>query len=83
LESVLTNKLKEDIGIETNASLSDAGFFVDAVAPNDNFFITPSGIGFYFNSYELAPYAMGHTSIWLDFVSLKQMLNPDFLKKMQ
>lgn len=83
LESLLTNKLKEDIGIEADASLSDAGFFIDSVAPNDNFFITPSGIGFYYNSYELAPYAMGHTTIWLDFATLKQLLNPDFLNKMQ
>jgi hypothetical protein len=83
LEAVLTDKLKEDIGIEADERLSDAGFFVDSVAPNDNFFITPSGIGFYYNSYELAPYAMGHTTIWLDFVSLKHMLDPDFLKKIQ
>lgn len=83
LEGELTRKLKEDIGIDVDERLTDAGFFVDAVAPNDNFFITPSGIGFHYNSYELAPYAMGHTTIWLDFVSLKQMLDPDFIKIIQ
>ncbi|MBE0647733.1 MAG: DUF3298 domain-containing protein [Bacteroidales bacterium] len=74
LTVLLTRKLKVMTGINQNEKLTDNGFFVDDVAPNNNFYITASGIGFVYNHYEIAPYVNGPTDILIPFVDVKQIL---------
>ncbi|NQV02423.1 MAG: DUF3298 and DUF4163 domain-containing protein [Bacteroidia bacterium] len=74
LTTLLTKKLKEMTELQASEKLSDNGFFVDDVIPNSNFFITASGIGFFYNHYEIAPYANGPTDILLPFNELKEIL---------
>lgn len=74
LTLLLTRKLKEIAGIKQNEKLSENGFFVDDVVPNDNFYITTCGVGFVYNHYEIAPYVNGPTDILLPFEELKMIL---------
>lgn len=64
---ILTRSLYTDREIPHDISLKEAGYFVDSILPNDNFFVNADGIGFTYNTYEIAPYASGQTTILLKF----------------
>ena len=82
LTSLLTSKLKLMAKTGPEEKLSDHGFFVDDISPNSNFYITASGIGFFYNHYEIAPYASGQTDILLTFHDLLPILrNPGPVSK--
>lgn len=74
LTGILTRKLRKDYGIPDDVPLKKAGFFVEAVEPNHNIYINGNGIGFLYNSYEIAPYANGQTNIFLEFNKIKGLL---------
>lgn len=76
LTAIITRQLRNDYKIPDDVPLKKAGFFVDDVAPNHNIFINGNGIGFLYNSYEIAPYSNGQTNIFLEFNEIK-----GFLKK--
>jgi hypothetical protein len=77
LSRLLTDKLLSQYQTKGSSRLSEVGFFVDRVEPNNNFFITGNGIGFQYASYEIAPYAMGLPSVFLDFNEIKNLLRKD------
>lgn len=77
ISDLLTNKLKEDIDIQQDASLKKAGYFVDTIQPNYNIYLNSTGIGFVYNSYEIAPYAKGQTKIHLTYNELLSTIKPD------
>ena len=60
--------------LPTSQSLKDAGFFTDPVKPTDNFYITGEGIGFFYNQYDIAPYASGSIDVFIPFRELKDVL---------
>jgi hypothetical protein len=60
--------------LPTSQSLADAGFFSDTIKPADNFYITRDGIGFYYNQYDIAPYASGAFDIFIPFSELNDVL---------
>lgn len=72
-------KFRELKGLKPDESLSDAGFdFKDnKFSLNDNFLIGKTGITFYYNSYEIAPYAMGPTELVLDYTEIKDLIRTD------
>lgn len=74
---VLTSKLRSQIGLADDELLSSNGYFVDVIEANDNFFISPAGLGFYYNSYEIAPYSTGHTMLFLSFSEISDLLKPE------
>jgi len=74
LSMLLTSQLKKDYEIPKNVTLKDAGFFVDKVEPNHNIYVNGNGIGFLYNSYEIAPYAQGTTNIFLEFRQIKDLV---------
>ncbi len=74
LTVILTQKLRKDYSIPDDVSLKDAGFFVDNIEPNHNVYINGNGIGFLYNSYEIAPYSKGQTNIFLEFDKIKELL---------
>jgi hypothetical protein len=47
------------------------------VDPNDNFFITGGGIGFFYNPYEIAPYSSGSTEIFLPWEEILPLLKKE------
>lgn len=77
LAPVLTAKVRARYAIPSEQSLTEAGLFIDYVEPNQNIYVTFQGIGFYFNNYDIAPYAMGHTDIFFQFKEIKHLIKPD------
>ncbi len=77
LTAILTQKLRKDYKIPEDIPLKKAGFFVDNIEPNQNIYINGNGIGFLFNSYEIAPYSSGQTNIFLEFDIIAGLLNKD------
>jgi hypothetical protein len=74
LSSILSDKIHGIYHIPTTQSLKDAGFYNDTVRPAENFYITHEGIGFYYNQYDIAPYASGCIDVFIPFRELKALL---------
>jgi hypothetical protein len=77
LNHLLTAKLKAKQGLTEDELLSSNGYFVDAIESNENFYLSPSGIGFYYNSYEIAPYSTGHSNLFLPFSEIAHLMKPE------
>jgi hypothetical protein len=78
LSNLITNSVRKSNDIHPDSSLPDYLYFVKQIEPNENIYITPSGIGFYYNSYEIAPYSTGQTNVFFRFVELKGLLTKEF-----
>jgi hypothetical protein len=74
LSVLLTQQLRKDYQVPEDVPLSKAGFFVDTVSPNRNIYVNGNGIGFVYNSYEIAPYSTGSTNVFLEFGQIKDLL---------
>jgi len=72
---LLTKKLKSSNGLKDDQKLSENGWFIDEIRPNENFYLTSEGIGFHYNPYEIAPYSSGTTDIFLTFSELDPFLD--------
>lgn len=77
LRDILNSELRKKYALEPKTSLKEAGFFYHAIDPSDNFYITKDGMGFYYNRYEVAPYAMGSTDIFIPYNRLKRIMKGD------
>ncbi|MBC8319682.1 MAG: DUF3298 domain-containing protein [Bacteroidetes bacterium] len=77
VSKILTLQLRKDYNIPGDVPLNEAGFFVEAVEPNHNFYINGNGIGFLYNSYAIAPYSYGQTNIFLEFSKISGLLKRD------
>lgn len=69
---------REVRNLAENANLEREGFwFKDGIFTlTDNFAIVPEGLAFHYNSYTIAPYAMGETSLLIPFDSFAPFLEP-------
>jgi len=74
LSELLTKKVHDIQGIPLSKNLSESGFFVDLIEPNNNFYLTGNGIGFFYNHYEIAPYSNGSTDLFFTFEELKAII---------
>jgi hypothetical protein len=59
LYRLVQNALREYAGLEQNAPLSSGIFFEDVPAISPDFFVTPAGIVFHWDPYEIGPYSEG------------------------
>jgi len=77
------NGIGEDIfrkneKLSDTASLATNYFFKDnKFALNDNFSITPVGLRFFYNQYEIKPYAAGTTELIIPYSKIKSLLRPN------
>ncbi len=76
LSRLLTRKLKSMNKIPETQKLTDAGYFTDEIQPNENFYLTPGGIGFLYNHYDIAPYSFGATDIFLSADEVRTLIRP-------
>jgi hypothetical protein len=74
LTILLSGKLHQMLKLPASAKLTESGYFVDEIKPNDNFYVKGQGIGFLYNHYEIAPYSFGATDIFLTREELKGIL---------
>jgi hypothetical protein len=75
LQERIDGALRADYNIAPGASLRTAGFLEDLNSVPENFFLSPDGLGFSWNPYEIAPYAMGIIEIVLPYPQIEDLLN--------
>lgn len=64
--------------LSDTASLANDYFFKDnKFALNENYSITPLGIKFLYNQYEIKPYAAGQTELFIPYARIKSLLKPN------
>lgn len=68
-------------GVVEGTTLKDAGFTFenDAFVLSDNFALRDDGLAFYYNPYDVAPYAMGVTEIVLSQDEVRNLLKPEYV----
>lgn len=82
------NKIGEEIfrnqkQLKPDENLEEAGFWFNEgkFKLNDNFLITKAGLKFFFNSYEIGPYAIGTTELLIPFSRIKNILKDNSVLK--
>ncbi len=77
LRDIINTELRKKYLLAKDQSLKDAGFFEHQVEPSTNFYVNKDGIGFYYNQYEVAPFAMGPIDLFISFRYLKRIMKTD------
>lgn len=72
---IITNRIKENLKIDNSESLSNYGFFADKAEPTENFYVNTAGIGFHYNTYEIAGKETGPQVVFIPFSELKPLLS--------
>lgn len=81
LPALIDKKFRTDRKLKPSASLKEAGLFNDKInSASKEYFVTPLGIGFFYNQYEIAPYAAGAIEVFLPFSTLQTYILPAFKK---
>jgi hypothetical protein len=75
LTALAEQQLRKKYNLTPAASLGEAGFFVESLELNDNFYINHGGIGFVYNPYEIASYADGAIDIFLSWEEVQALIN--------
>lgn len=83
LNSIAERIFRKNNGLTPDANLEEAGFWFEEgkFLLNENFGIKNDGLVFYFNSYEIAPYAMGPAEIVISYSEIKNLFKQDGLLK--
>ncbi|MDB5148361.1 MAG: hypothetical protein JWQ57_2381 [Mucilaginibacter sp.] len=77
LTTIAEGIFRKNEKLADNASLADNYFFKDnKFALNENFSITPIGVKFLYNQYEIKPYAAGITTLFIPYAQIKSLLQP-------
>ena len=65
--------------LPAGAELGAAGFWFEGgrFKLNENFAVTPTGLLFFFNDYEIAPHSFGATSISLPWSQVMPLIRTD------
>jgi hypothetical protein len=77
LSILLDNKYRKTQLVDSLQPLSEAGLYVESIPPTNNFLINGHGIGFYYNPYKIAPYAMGSQFIMLPWSELAHLMKEE------
>lgn len=78
LKNIGEKIFRKDEKLSDTASLANGYFFKDnKFVLNDNFLITPSGLRFLYNNYEIKSYAQGTTDLFIPWSQIKSLLRPN------
>jgi len=77
LRDIINFAARKKYKLERSQSLVEAGFFSEFIDAGPNFYITKDGIGFYYNQYEVAPFALGPIDIFINYQDLRRILHPE------
>jgi hypothetical protein len=69
--------IRRDYDLRADHPLSDGPLFDDEFALNENWFLTPAGLGFSYVPYEIAAYAVGFVQPVVAREELGELLKPD------
>lgn len=77
LTAVAEKIFRQEEKLSDTASLKTDYFFTNGVfGLNHNFLITPIGLRFLYNQYEIKPYAAGQTNLVIPYPQIKSLLKP-------
>ncbi|MES2064783.1 MAG: DUF3298 domain-containing protein [Bacteroidota bacterium] len=77
LTKIAEKIFRKDEKLTDTSSLANDYFFKDnKFALNENYSITPAGIRFVYNQYEIKPYAAGQTELIIPYSQLKTLMRP-------
>lgn len=77
LQQKLLTKLMQRHGVTTLAQLQELGFLsMSDFFVSSNFALRPDSIEFFYNEYDIAPYAYGTTTLCLDYDEARELINP-------
>ena len=80
LATLICQQLMKDMEVDNMEDLQELGYgYMEEITPTENFIIEKEGILFVYNIYEIAPYALGITSVLVPYDTLKPLLNTDYL----
>ena len=71
LPDLLDKAARRQYRITNTKSLEDNGFFVNSLQPGKNFYITSTGVGFYYSPYEIRPFSDGEINLFVPKDSLE------------
>lgn len=78
LSKIIKDAIFKLYKVNSPEALEGLGFFsATEIDPNDNFYITPQGLWYCYNEYEIATYALGYIIVRLDFDALEPILAPN------
>lgn len=84
LVKVVEDAIRKEFKIADNETMESAGFFIEEgathVALPVNYQLTPTGIKFIYNQYEIAPYALGTVAFELPFSAVEKCIKLERLK---
>lgn len=69
-------EIRSSMGQKPNSPLTESGLFEDTLELNQNWFLTPGGIGFSYDPYEIASYGRGIVEFTIPWKSIAQDLKP-------
>ncbi|MBS1529249.1 MAG: DUF3298 domain-containing protein, partial [Bacteroidetes bacterium] len=76
LTAIAEKIFRKDEKLSDTSSLRNYFFQDQKFALNDNFLITPVGIRFLYNEYEIKSYADGTTELLIPYTQIKSLLRP-------
>ncbi|WP_214070751.1 DUF3298 and DUF4163 domain-containing protein [Mucilaginibacter sp. dw_454] len=78
LTAIADTIFRKEEKLGPTATLANDYFFKDdKFALNENYSITPIGIKFLYNQYEIKPYAAGQTTLFIPYAKIKSLLKPN------
>ena len=63
LDILIREKIAARYNATTDEELTQAGFFPEYIAPTENFRLSPEGITFFYNPYDIGCYALGAVEV--------------------
>ena len=78
LNKIAERIFRKEENLKDTSSLARDYFFKDnKFALNGNYLLTPTGIRFVYNQYEIKPYAAGQTEIIIPYADIKALIRPN------
>jgi len=77
LHQIAKKVYKNSVGLKERESLLKDGWFSDKFILTPNVAITNRGLLFHYNSYEIKPYAAGHTEFMLPYHFIHSLIAPE------
>lgn len=74
LNKLIEKKFREVKGLLPTDDLEQGGLFENKIAYNENFAVLKDGLLFYYNNYEIAPYAAGPTELLIKYDELGNLI---------
>ncbi len=76
LTQIAEKIFRSKYGMKPDQSLGEFGFTFpgNAFKLTNNYYLDRQGIGFFYNVYEIAPYAVGYQELFLPFEQIKQLV---------